>query len=167
MVNIVYPKKGRRRTLREVVDYHLVLNTVTREDGCVVFQGSRGPRGYAQVTWNKKPQYLHRLVCEAQHGPAPEGKPHVSHSCGKGKEGCVAPAHLRWSSQRDNNRENWLVHGKYGNRKRDPRRVRLARKLHELGAPVGKLAEAAGMCCTAMRAVLARKSYQWVEEGSW
>lgn len=50
----------------------------------------------------------HRVICERVHGPAPEGKPSAAHSCGN--RACVAPAHLRWASQKENAADS-ITHG--------------------------------------------------------
>lgn len=60
----------------------------------------RGRLGYEGVSW-----WAHRLMCTLAHGPAPEGKPQVAHSCGNGHMGCVNPKHLSWSDQFENQRD--------------------------------------------------------------
>ena len=56
--------------------------------------------GYPRVRVFRKAHYVHRLVCEAFHGPAPEGKTQVSHWDGD-KENNRAE-NLRWASSKDN-----------------------------------------------------------------
>lgn len=43
-------------------------------------------------------EYGHRLICWAYHGPPPEDKTVVRHTCGNHKGKCLNPAHLEWSS---------------------------------------------------------------------
>lgn len=46
--------------------------------------------------------YLHRLTCEAHHGPAPEGA-YALHACDT--PACCEPTHLRWGTPQDNQRD--------------------------------------------------------------
>lgn len=66
---------------------------------------------YTQAYVNGKTQLGHRLMCEAAHGPAPDGKPMVLHSCGNGHLGCVNPNHLRWGTHSEN-MEDKRLHGR-------------------------------------------------------
>ena len=45
-------------------------------------------------------EYMHRLVCETFHGPAPEGKPHVAHFDGDKLNN--RDDNLRWADWKDN-----------------------------------------------------------------
>ena len=68
--------------------------------------------GYLSVvlalTGGPQAHYVHRLVCEAFHGPAPEGKTDVAHSDGTRTNN--APGNLRWASRKENMRDA-LGHG--------------------------------------------------------
>lgn len=54
--------------------------------------------GYGQA----KDGPAHRLVCEAAHGQPPSSEAVAAHLCGNGHLACVNPAHLRWSTQSQN-----------------------------------------------------------------
>ena len=65
------------------------------------------PYGHLRVTiWTPgvpQPQrvyWVHRLVCEAWHGEAPEGKPIVRHMDGNARNN--RPSNLRWGSEEEN-----------------------------------------------------------------
>lgn len=79
-------------------------------DECLIWPFSRNDSGYGQISWNGKPERVHRIVCEEHHGPAPEGRPDVAHSCGRGGEGCVTARHLRWADKRENFADS-VTHG--------------------------------------------------------
>lgn len=68
--------------------------------------------GYSQVglrgRGSRKQRLVHRLVCEAFHGPPPEGKPLVLHGFGGLSDN--TPSNLRWGSNSDNMRDR-VVHG--------------------------------------------------------
>lgn len=52
--------------------------------------------------------YAHRLVCEAFHGPAPDGKPNALHNDGDSRNNHFT--NLRWGSQKDNIADS-MAHG--------------------------------------------------------
>lgn len=73
---------------------------------CWEWPGTRIGSGYGTITigtdkgGSGKQYYVHRIMCAFWHGPAPEDKPNVLHSCDNPP--CVNPAHLRWGDQADN-----------------------------------------------------------------
>ena len=79
-------------------------------DDCLTWPFARNNQGRGSVKWKRKNVLAHRLMCLLAHGPAPEGKPQATHSCGKGHLGCVNPRHLRWGSDKDN-KFDMIAHG--------------------------------------------------------
>jgi len=81
-------------------------------DECLTWPYGRHGAGYGVIA---NGVLVHRLVCEAVHGPSPEGKEQVRHLCGKGHEGCVSPQHLAWGdaseNQEDRNRHGTANRG--------------------------------------------------------
>lgn len=73
-----------------------------RKDDCLVWPYARNSAGYGHLIVNGRDTLVHRIACEAKHGPAPTPKHHAAHSCGKGHEGCCNPQHLRWATPREN-----------------------------------------------------------------
>lgn len=63
---------------------------------CLRWPFSLTPKGYADTSKG----HAHRIVCAKTYGPAPEGKPEATHSCGV--RDCVNPHHLRWASHAEN-----------------------------------------------------------------
>jgi hypothetical protein len=80
-------------------------------DDCLFWPYGRNSAGYGHVGGKAGWFLAHRLVCQAVHGPAPEGKPEAAHLCGNGHLGCCAPKHLEWKSSKENKADN-IRHGK-------------------------------------------------------
>jgi hypothetical protein len=74
--------KGSLRTLKAVMKNHGYYSVTLYHDGA------------------PEPQRIHRLVCEAFHGPAPTGKPFVCHRDGTRTNNQAA--NLYWGSAVDN-----------------------------------------------------------------
>lgn len=79
------------------------------ENGCWIWQGSKGGSGYGTVWW-KKHQPAHRLSYEVHVGPIPKGLV-IDHLCRVPL--CVNPDHLEPVTQRENLRRgvapNWVA----------------------------------------------------------
>jgi hypothetical protein len=91
----------------EVSDYgrvKRVIGTNASPAGRVLVPTVRERLGYLSVCLavDKKPRgfLVHRLVCRAFHGPAPEGKPHVAHWDGNLKNNHAD--NLRWVDPKEN-----------------------------------------------------------------
>lgn len=71
-------------------------------DDCLYWPFNRQRNGYAVAVVEGVTQRVHRVVCEAVHGPSPQDEMQVAHSCGRGRQGCVNPRHLRWATASEN-----------------------------------------------------------------
>ena len=78
---------------------------------CLSWPYSRS-RGYAVLGLNGKTQYVCRVLCEEDHGAAPDPAAVVAHSCGNGHLGCVTRRHLRWATKTENQQDR-RAHGTY------------------------------------------------------
>lgn len=78
-------------------------------DECLLWPFGHNGAGYARLALPGR-GYVHRLLCEAVHGPAPSGKHEAAHICGRGAEGCVNKRHLTWKTHKENMADQ-LVHG--------------------------------------------------------
>ncbi|AZO45872.1 hypothetical protein EJ076_34710 [Mesorhizobium sp. M7D.F.Ca.US.005.01.1.1] len=89
------PKGATLRFLHEVVFPYA-------GDECQIWPYSRNGHGYGKMRYNGRFYAAHRIVCEHVHGPAPSPDYDTAHSCGRGRDGCVTPSHLRWATHKDN-----------------------------------------------------------------
>jgi hypothetical protein len=80
-------------------------------DDCLLWPfKSRMTNGYPLVWWNGRKDGGHRVMCELAHGPSPSNDHEAAHSCGRGKDACIHPGHLRWALHVDNEADK-LLHG--------------------------------------------------------
>lgn len=81
-------------------------------------KGSNAGHGYRFVQFpNGEREYIHRLICRAFHGEAPEGKPEVRHLDGNKKNN--AASNLCWGSRQDNEADK-ARHGTTAKGERNP-----------------------------------------------
>lgn len=97
------PKGEAKRFLEEIVIPY-------QGDDCLKWPYSTRGNGYGQTGPRTKRLLVHRVVCEAVYGPPPTPEHQAAHSCGKGRQGCVNPKHLRWATREENERDK-IEHG--------------------------------------------------------
>jgi hypothetical protein len=73
---------------------------VVAENGCHIWQGSKGTGGYGDVRFKGKSSRVHRVRYELEVGPIPEGMQLDHFACDTPI--CCNPAHLRPVTQREN-----------------------------------------------------------------
>jgi hypothetical protein len=72
----------------------------SQTNDCVSWPFGGSGYGYSTVWFDGTTRRVHRLICEAAHGPQPTPKHVAAHSCGN--NGCINPRHLRWATQSEN-----------------------------------------------------------------
>lgn len=70
-------------------------------EGCLKWPFAKGRDGRGRIGSELSPQ-AHRAMCVLVNGPPPSAMHEAAHSCGKGHEGCVHPAHIRWATPVEN-----------------------------------------------------------------
>lgn len=132
-----------------------------RGDDCLIWPFATR-NGYAVL--GRAP--THRLACEATNGPPPSPEHHAAHSCGKGRMGCVAPAHLRWATPTENNADK----AAHGTLRRGEERVNakltqgLVREIRSLRGQMSQraIAEHLGVSRAGVRNVLSGNTWSWL-----
>ena len=94
------PLMGRTPEGEALRFYEDVVLTYEGEE-CLTWPYAKDQKGYAQLWFRGKVQYVPRLVCE-EHEQPPTPSHQAAHSCGKGHLGCVAKSHLSWKTCAEN-----------------------------------------------------------------
>lgn len=105
----------------KVSDTGFVARTLAGQGArCSVLSFIRHRHGYSMVNLSykniRKRCYVHRIVCEAFHGPAPEGRQKVNHKNGETDDN--RPCNLEWCSQKENMDHAHYVLGTVAGRRR-------------------------------------------------
>lgn len=79
-------------------------------DDCLIWPYAKSADGYGVMNGGSRSNLVSRLMCEEEHGPAPDPSMDASHSCGNGHLGCVNRKHLSWKT-RAGNMADKLIHG--------------------------------------------------------
>lgn len=130
--------------------------------GCVDGQGYRIHK-LTTAEKGKYPYKAHRLVCEAFHGPAPEGKPCVAH--GDGVRTNNHYTNLRWASHQENVRDR-IAHQTDVSGERNPRAIltweqvcEIRERFTGLRGEKSKLAREYGISIGAMQSILSGRNW--------
>lgn len=122
------------RTIPGEVQEWLARHSTFEGEECLAWPFGKNASGYGVVTYKGRQTSAQFAMCEIAHGPPPTPKHEAAHSCGKGREGCVNPQHLRWATSKENSAD-MIGHGtvargdKQGSSKLTPDDVREIRRL--------------------------------------
>lgn len=95
-----------RQEKKDFIDFLKSENT----ENCIKWPFSTNKHGYGTISINGRQTSAHRYVCELFYGKPPNSDYQAAHFCGKGKEGCVNPKHIRWATKRENESDK-INHG--------------------------------------------------------
>lgn len=123
-------KPIRRRPAPRGASMRFLLEVALLHDTneCLIWPHGRNADGYGRIRIGKNHEYAHRFVCKRAHGAPTTSKHQAAHTCGRGHDGCVAPAHLEWKTPKENAADR-IAHGTSIFRKQTPRRVEAIRNL--------------------------------------
>jgi hypothetical protein len=103
---------------------------------------------------------VHRFACEEIHGPQPTLKHLAAHSCGRGRDGCVNPKHLRWATPLENSADR-MLHGTWGYRLTQDEIIQI-RNLYPLES-LRKIAKRFNVSQTHIHRIVNSVSWSWLE----
>ncbi len=127
-----------------------------------------GGKGYGAVQLDGRKQFANRIVCEAVNGPPPTPTHEAAHTCGNGRNGCVAPEHIRWATHAENMRDA-VDHGtspkgeRHGQAKLTDDDVREIRRLNETGISGRKIAQRFGVSRWSVQDILSGRNWGWLD----
>lgn len=135
-------------------------------DDCLIWPYAKVPKGYGKIGRGGKTFLVHRLVCEADHGPPPSPDHESAHSCGRGHAGCVSRLHLSWKTKADNAADK-KVHGTHrrGETQNGAKLTKsdvLAIRAMQGQLRQRELASKFGISDTTVRNIQIRKTWAWL-----
>ena len=142
--------------------YNSLLEIDDRE--CVKWPHAVSGAGYAQIRMNNKIEYVHRLICKAEHGEPSDSGFYASHLCGKGHLGCVNPNHIQWCSPAENSAHR-IIHGTTNRGERHGRhklKKNDVLKIREDHRSINVIANEYNVSEGAIRSVQNRKNWSWL-----
>lgn len=138
-------------------------------DDCVSWPYARDALGYPFVSYNGGRHTASRVMCIIEHGDPPTPKHEAAHNCGKGRDGCVNPRHLRWATHAEN-MEDRLAHGTHnrGGQMRANHRltadlVRAIREKRADGQSLSSIAREISQPYDTVRAAASGRNWAWLE----
>ena len=89
-------------------------------DECLMWPfKARYGNGYPAVWFRGKLTGAHRVMCILAHGEPPFEAAEAAHSCGRGRDACLHPLHLRWATHAENFADR-VKHGTSGAGEKNP-----------------------------------------------
>lgn len=110
--------------------------------------------------------YLHTAVCEAAHGPKPNGEARVRHLNGDPLDN--RPDNLRWGTQKENCQDT-VRHGRSTRGQSNPQSVLTENDVHDIrrrcsrGGSQSKVGGDYNVCQGTISAIICGRSWQWLE----
>lgn len=130
---------------------------------CLIWPFRCGEDGYARVD-DPKSELVHRIVCTKVNGPAPTPDYDAAHSCGRGKQGCVAPPHLAWKTRAGNEADK-VAHGTSNRGERNGHAKLSEDQVREIRASTestGALAKRFGVTHGMIGHIRHRRAWKWL-----
>lgn len=135
-------------------------------DECLFWPYNKNTQGYGQMQRDGRPKSVHRIVCEAEHGPPPTPKHEAAHSCGNGHLACVTKHHLSWKTHADNAADT-VIHGTSLRGTKNPFAKLTEAQVVEIRALRGtmsqrRIAEEFGVAQSQISCVLSGRTWGWL-----
>ncbi len=125
-------------------------------DECLIWPfKARYRNGYPSVWFRDRLTGAHRVMCILANGEPPFEKAEAAHCCGKGREACLHPKHLRWATSTENNKDK-IRHGTHNAGEKNPQarltwdQVKVIRQRASAGESHGRIALDYSVCRSAV-----------------
>lgn len=153
------PKRGEKAAFIDAAVSYL-------GNDCLLWPFSSNWCGYGVIQFRGQANYrVHRIVCERSYGPPNDDRLVAAHSCRNPT--CIAPAHLRWATQREN-LADMVIHDTLPRGSRRPQTklregdIPAIRELSDAGMNNVQIAKRYGVKRESIRDIIQRKSWAWL-----
>jgi hypothetical protein len=143
--------------------------SLPNEQGCMLWLAGKFGNGYGGFWFAGAVRSAHRVALILTEGEPPVPEMEAAHSCRR--HDCVAPLHLRWATRLENNadkvRDETLVRGdRISHSKLIAEEVLTIRADHAAGESIAALARRYDVTRRAIRFIVNRDTWAWLEEAS-
>lgn len=130
---------------------------------CLIWPYARTDDGYGKI-W---PSTAHRIACEELNGPPPTPYHEAAHSCGMGRNGCVAGNHLSWKTRLENQADR-IVHGTTSRGEKAANAKLTEEKVREIRGLIGKkdhveIAKSYSVHPSVISRIASKKTWGWLQ----
>jgi hypothetical protein len=138
-----------------------IITSIPYPEECIIWPFKPGTAGRGVINSGGKTYSAPNYICRRVYGDPPPMH-EAAHNCGRGKFGCINPAHLRWATPKDNALDD-KVFGTSGYKltSKDVLEIRLSERSY--GSQV-KLAEKYGIDVTHVWEIVHRRVYKWLND---
>lgn len=146
----------------------LLAHSEYSSTNCLIWPFGRTTGGYGSAQLDGQNMQAHRAMCILAHGEPPTDKHEAAHSCGRGGDGCVNPAHLRWATSKENHADR-VTHGT-SNRGEKQWRAKLDEatvldiRRNQVAVPPALAAKKYGVSLGAIYDIYDRRTWAWLSE---
>lgn len=139
------------------------------EQGCMLWLGGKSSDGYGGFWFAGATRSAHRVALILTEGEPLQPELEAAHSCRH--RDCVAPLHLRWATRRENEGDKvgdqTLIQGdQISHSKLIAEQVLVIRADHAAGESIATLARRYSVTRRAIRFIVNRDTWAWLEEAS-
>lgn len=163
------PLPDRVKPTKNTINDFVNRAAACEDEACLIWPWARNQKtGYGILPSLSFSPVVSRHVCFVRHGPPPSLDHETAHRCGKGHEGCVNGAHLRWATKSENQLDR-IAHDTHTRGTRNSNAVLNEDAVHDIraqlksGVPEVALAAKYGVVKETIYAVRDGKTWAWLK----